>query len=215
MRLRYLQRLRNRLSPTNLRAAMNVYADSWDLDEVECPCDVHFNSWIEKNQLRNQVFYHFGSGNHHIVGATQARNGSGNRVVAVTASVEEYKSYIGLVSRNPQIARSYLAYFSDIYLTDPGVLPDFDAVTMFHLCEFYKEDTRSFGGVDDRQLLDIMTTKTRVGGHLLFYTGSFAFSRAEPIIEEWGKSSEVMLVERFKTLLVYEKLGLGAATTRQ
>ena len=113
--------------------------------------------------LKNKQIYHFGTGTHHVVGIEQAQNGSGNAVVAITASIEEYEAYIKLVPSNAQVAKSYLAYFGDIYLTNPRLLPDFDVVTMVHLCEFFFPNTASaeYGGLTDREVLDLFTDKTR------------------------------------------------------
>ena len=186
---------------------MNYWTDKWDLHEDVCPCDVHFNQWVEEQKLRNKSIYHFGTGTHHVVGVKQAENGSGNVVFAITASKEEYEAYIDLVTERAQVTKSYLAYFGDIYLTNPRLLPEFDAVTMFHLCEFFFPNTASaeYGGLTDRKVLDLFTDKTRPGGHILFYTRSMAFDKAKPIIAEWEKEKAVERVGEFKTLLVYRK----------
>jgi hypothetical protein len=94
------------------------------------------------------------------IGVEQARNGSNNRVFGITASTDEYRSYIKLVTRSPEIARTYVVYFGDIYLTNPHLLPRFDVATLFHLCEFSKAQTSErYGGLSDRDLLDLMTDK--------------------------------------------------------
>ena len=85
---------------------MNYWTDKWDLHEDICPCDVHVNDWIADQGLKNKVIYHFGTGTHHVVGIEQARNGSGNSVLSITASIEEYEAYIKLVSTNSAVAKS-------------------------------------------------------------------------------------------------------------
>lgn len=186
---------------------MNYWDAKWELQVDCCPCDVHFNEWVADRQLTGKLIYHFGSGLHHIVGAEQATNGSGNAVFCITASMGEYEAYIKLAAARPNLARSYLCYFGDVYLTNPALLPEFDAVTLFHLCEFFQPNTASaeYGGLDDRQLLDLFTDKTRVGGHILFYTGSNAFHKALPIIEAWEKAAKVERVGEFKTLLAFRR----------
>ena len=89
------------------------------------------------------------------------------------------------------MAKNYVAYFGDIYLTNPKLLPDFDVVTMVHLCEFFFPNTASeeYGGVDDRGVLDLFTAKTKPGGHILFYTKSIGFEKAKPIVATVGKGS--------------------------
>jgi hypothetical protein len=113
---------------------MNYWGQKWDLHMDVCPCDAYFNEWVEAKKLTGKTFYHFGTGTHHIIGLRQAE--LGNTVFAITASKEEYDSYVALVTENALVAKSYLAYFGDIYLSNPRLLPDFDAVTMFHLYEF-------------------------------------------------------------------------------
>ena len=78
---------------------MNFWDAKWDLDEAQCPCDIHFNQWIEANKITGKTIYHFGTGTHHIVGLTQAANGSGNVVFAITASTIEYEAYMKLAQR--------------------------------------------------------------------------------------------------------------------
>ena len=68
-------------------------------------------------------------------------------------------AYVKLVAGNSKVAKGYVAYFGDIYLTNPQLLPDFDVVTMVHLCEFFFPNTASaeYGGIDDRGVLDLFT----------------------------------------------------------
>jgi hypothetical protein len=184
---------------------MNYWTDKWDLHEDVCPCDVQFNEWAAKEKLNNKSIYHFGTGTHHVVGIKQA--GRKNRVLAITASKEEYEAYVQLVTENSGVAKSYVAYFGDIYLTNPLLLPDFDVVTMFHLCEFFFPNTASkeYGGLTDRKVLDLFTDKTKKGGHILFYTRSMAYHKTQDVIAKWEKAKPVKRVGEFKTLLVYKK----------
>ena len=186
---------------------MNYWTDKWDLDADICPCDVHFNDWVEDRKIAGKTIYHFGTGTHHVIGKRQAENGLGNVVLGITASIEEYEAYIKLVAEQSKVNKSYIAYFGDIYLTDPRLLPDFDVVTMFHLCEFFFPNTASaeYGGLTDRTKLDLFTDKLRPGGHMLFYTRSIGFEKAKAVIAEWEKQKPVERVGEFKTLLVYRK----------
>ena len=161
---------------------MNYWTDKWDLHEDVCPCDVHFNQWVEEQKLQQQIDLSTSApALHHVIGIEQARNGSGNMVFAITASKEEYQAYIDLVTERAQVTKSYLAYFGDIYLANPRLFPEFDVVTMFHLCEFFFPNTASaeYGGLTDRMVLDLFTDKTRPGGHILFYMRSMAFEKAK------------------------------------
>lgn len=188
-------------------AKMNVWEARWDLDETQCPCDIHFNEWIDVQNFNSQTIYHFGTGTHHVVGIRQTENGRGNVVFAITASIEEYEFYEQLVTEQPRVAKSYLAYFGDIYLTEPRLLPPLDIVTLFHLCEFSAPNTASsdYGGLTDLQVTTALTQTLRVGGHILFYTGSFAFPDAKKVIADWERQCAVERLGEFKTLLVYRK----------
>ncbi len=184
---------------------MNYWQDKWPLLVDVCPCDVHFNEWVAERKLRDKTIYHFGSGTHHVVGIEQAKRK--NRTLCIPASKEEYDAYIDLVTENSGVAKNYICYFGDIYLTNPRLLPELDVVTLFHLCEFFSPNTASkeYGGLTDRKLLDLLTDKVRKGGHILFYVPSNDFAKAKPIVARWEKTMPVRRVEQFKTLLVYRK----------
>jgi hypothetical protein len=184
---------------------LNTPDYKWDLHLDVCPCDAHFNEWVETHGLVGKTIYHFGTGNHHTVGRRQAE--LGNRVFAITASKEEYDAYVELVTENSRVAKSYLAYFGDIYLADSRLLPDFDVVTMFHLCEFARPNTTSteYGGLTDRALLDMMTAKTRCGGHILFYRDSNGRRAMQEMLPVWQSQQPVERLADFKTLQVFRK----------
>ena len=188
---------------------MNFWDAKWDLDEAQCPCDIHFNDWLEAEGLGRKTIYHFGTGKHHVVGIRQATNGSGNTVFGITASPEEYDAYIKLVTEQPQIAKSYLCYFGDIYLTNTALIPDLDIVALFHLGEFIWETTTTpeYGGIDDLALTRLLLSRTRRDGRVLIFTGSFAHLKAEAVARELERTGEVTFVGAYKTLLVYRKAG--------
>ena len=188
---------------------MNFWDAKWDLDEAQCPCDIHFNEWVEAHDLTSKTIYHFGTGKHHVVGVHQATNGSDNVVFGITASPEEYEAYIRLVTERPQVSKSYLCYFGDIYLTNRGLLPELDLVALFHLGEFIHESTTSpeYGGLDDLDLTRTLLGRTRPGGYVLIFTGSFAHDTAEAVAAELVRSKELSFVEAYKSLLVYRKVG--------
>lgn len=187
---------------------MNHWYMKWDLHADICPCDVHFNEWLAHEGVTASTIYHFGSGAHHVVGATQATNGSRNLVFAVTASKGEYDAYIELVNDDAAVARAYVCYYGDVYLTEPTFLPLVDVASLFHLCEFSTPETggAEYGGVDDAGLLDLITEKTRPDGHILFFEGSNGYEKSKPIIEAWSARGKAVLVERFKSLVVYRRL---------
>src|SRR5204862_5547891 len=94
---------RGRAGALDAMLKMNLWDAKWDLDEAQCPCDIHVNQWIEANRITGKTIYHFGTGMHHIVGLTQASNGSNNAVFAITASVTEYQAYVELVTEHHSI----------------------------------------------------------------------------------------------------------------
>lgn len=187
---------------------MNFWDAKWDLDEAQCPCDIHFNQWIEANKIVGKTIYHFGTGTHHIVGLTQAANGSGNAVFAITASTIEYDAFIKLAMDTPRILKTYLVYFGDIYLTDPRLLPEIDVATMFHAGEYIGTNTTTpeYGGVDDLGVTRMLLERMRPDGRLLFYTGSFAFDKAEALVSVLEAEKKVVRSGMFKSLLVCRKL---------
>ena len=187
---------------------MNLWDAKWDLDEAQCPCDIHFNQWIEANQITGKTIYHFGTGMHHIVGLTQAANGSGNTVFAITASPVEYEAYIRLAQDQPRILKSYLVYFGDAYLTNPRHIPPLDIATMFHAGEYIGANTTTpeYGGMDDLALTRLLLDRMAPGGHVLFFTGSFAFDKADAIVETLSREKKLERAGTFKSQLVCRKI---------
>ena len=193
-------------------AKLLFWDDSWDLREKECPCDVHFIEWLDREKIAGSAIYHFGTGNHHHVGIECARESRRNSVLGITAAPQEYQKYIELAIARPEVLRYYNAVFGDIYLVDPKLLPVFDVVTLFHLCEFRGERTDAYGGATDLDVANLLTDKTRPGGHILFFTSSFAFAwdgpmSAKKVIAIWEKERPVERVGEYKSLLVYRKKG--------
>ena len=186
---------------------MNYWGEQWELHPDVCPCDVHFNEWVEANGITNKVIYHFGTGTHHVVGRRQAELERATRCSPSRRRRRNTTPMCRWSSRMRGWPNPTSVYFGDIYLTNARLLPDFDVVTMFHLCEFSSPNTTSaeYGGLSDRALLDLFTEKTRSGGHILFYQGSKDFDQAQPVIAAWEKQRPVERLADFKSLLVYRK----------
>ena len=181
---------------------MNVYKDNWLRIE---PCDSQLIEWLDQQRITDAALYHFGTGGHHHVGIECAKPERRNAVFGITASPQEYDAYVKLVTGRPELLRFYNVVFGDIYLLNPKLLPTFDAVTLFHLCEFSGPQTEAYGGLTDLAVANLLTDKTRPGGHVPFYTGSMAFDKAKPVIAQWAKERPVERVGEYKTLLVYRK----------
>jgi hypothetical protein len=191
-------------------AKLAFWDDSWDLREKDCPCDVHFIEWLDENRITDATIYHFGTGGHHHVGVECAAPHRRNNVLGITAAPQEYQKYVELAIARPEVLRHYNAIFGDIYLLNGKLLPTFDVVTLFHLCEFRGEKTESYGGLTDLQVTNLLTDKTRPGGHILFFTTSFAFDwegpmSAKRVIAQWEKARPVERMGTYKSLLVYRK----------
>lgn len=177
----------------------------WDLRRDDCPCDIDFVDWFETRGASGEALFHFGTGGHHYVGARLGHGDLMASVMGITATPGEYETYIELVTSNPQLARRYVVYFGDIYSTNPALLPTFDVVTLFHLCEFRTAANDAYGGLTDAELLAVLSDRTRPGGHILFYTGSYAYAEARPIIEAWSETGAVKEVEGFRSLRIFRK----------
>jgi hypothetical protein len=112
---------------------------------------------------------------------------------------------VELVTRQPEVSKNYLAYFGDIYTSNTGLLPQFEVVTLFHLCEFRDESNSRYGAKTDDEVLDLFARHTVPNGHILFYKGSSAYRQAEPIISRWAANGEFAEVGDFKTLRIFRK----------
>ena len=103
------------------------------------------------------------------------------------------------------MGRQYKAFFGDIYQLDARMLPQFDAVTLFHLCEFRNEQNDLYGGLTDLEVAALLTDQLKPGGHVLFYTGSFAFEKAKPDIAALALSHGLQRCPDHETLWVFRK----------
>jgi len=184
---------------------LNYWNETWSLDEAQCPCDVHFVQYLQEKQARNATIFHFGTGNHHIVGLKAAENGANNAVLGITASPQEYDDYVELLIKNPRLGHTYKAYFGDIYQLDARLLPEFDYVTLFHVGEFRTPENDSYGALTDLEMTLLLADKVKLGGEILFYTGSFAYDKAEAVAGELAKARPFGPAGDYKTLKVYRK----------
>ena len=184
---------------------LNIHLDTWHLNVDWCPCDVHFNEFIEAEGIRDAAIFHFGTGAHHVVGLAAAEGGRNNAVFAVTASIGEYESYVKLLVDRPEIGRAYKAYFGDVYQLDRRLLPAFDLATLFHLCEYRSEAQDAYGALTDLELAEVLVDGLKPGGRILFYTGSTAFAQARSVIAELEERRPLAREADFKTLRVYRK----------
>ena len=146
-------------------APLHIWNGSWDLRENECPCDIHLINWLDEKQIRDATIFHFGTGAHHHVGIECARPERRNAVLGVTASLEEHKAYVTLAINRPDVLRFYTAIFGDIYLLNEKLLPTFDVVTLFHLCEVRREQNDAYGAMTDLEITRLLTSNSAWWAH--------------------------------------------------
>jgi hypothetical protein len=201
---------------------MNYSETPWALSEEECPCDLHFVEYLVSKNIEGKLIFHFGTGNHHIVGKTNHQRGNPNEIIATTLCKQESDSYIDFVIRNPVAANFYKVLFADIYTLSARMLPSFDLVTLFHLAEGYDQPpnydgtyisnaapgTRlnsAYARLNDVTLLELFLQKLTPAGKLFFYPGSDAFRepyQAGKIISDFIRERKMVVEEQYKSLLI-------------
>ena len=182
---------------------LNYWEWSWPLMAETCPCDVHFVEYLQAHRVNDKVIFHFGTGEHHILGKKNNGTGRTNEILAITASPVEYYKNIQIIIDNPSVARTYKVFFGDIYTLTPRIIPDFDLVTLFHLCEFYDEERSAYAQLDDASLLELFLSKLKPEGKIFFYKQSSHFDEAQAIIEDFVQEGKMTQVDEYKSLLVY------------
>ena len=186
---------------------LNYRNTTRSLDEKQCPCDIHFCDYLEEKGIKGKSVFHFGTGNHHILGLRNARSGNNNAILGITASPDEYQAYIKLLIENPTLGATYKAYFGDIYQLDGRLLPPLDFASLFHIGEYRTEHNDTYGALTDTEMTLVCADRLKPGGEIHFYTGSFAYDKAEAAGVELVKSRGMQQVGRYKSLMIYKKPG--------
>lgn len=181
---------------------LNVSQAAWALHRDICPCDVDFIEYLRDRGVGGRTVFHFGTGAHHVVGIENARTKRPNQVLGITASRGEYDAYIDHVVADPGIANSYKVLFADIYTLDARILPRFDVVTLFHLCEFYDPAASAYAPLDDRALVDLFRGKLNPGGRLCFYLGSNGRDTMLRLVGSFIAKGKLAIDEVFRPLLI-------------
>jgi hypothetical protein len=186
---------------TEQRMKFAVYPQSWQLRPDRCPCDLDFVDYIRTRSVSHQSIFHFGSGEHHIVGR-QSSLDAPNDVLSITTSPREHAAYINLVMEQPEIAAHYKVLFADIYTLTATMLPRFDVVTLFHLHEF-SPPSGSYACLDDESLLALFCDKLQDGGRIIFYRGSDGFAQTRLVLDSAVATGRLAPIEQFASLSVY------------
>jgi SAM-dependent methyltransferase len=200
-------------------AGMKTYRrrSAWALDARDCPCDLQLVEYLQRLNVSDRSIFHFGSGAHHWIGRENQKLAQPNQILAITASHPEHEAYVKLVLQEREIERNYKVLFSDIYTLDARNLPNFDIVTLFHLCEFYLPDQAAFLRHDDRSLLAMFVEKLNADGIVILYDRSNDWAQAKLLIEALIASQVVEPVDTYKNLRIYRRQGhhlTGAAIDR-
>ena len=186
---------------------LNYWNATWSLDEKQCPCDIHLCDYLEDKKINGKTVFHFGTGNHHILGLRNAKSGLNNAILGITASPDEYQAYIKLLIENPTLGATYKAYFGDIYQLDGRLLPELDIASLFHVGEYRTEHNDKYGALTDTQMIMVCAGRLKPGGEIHFYTGSFAYDKtfeAAALMLDSGKFTEM---PNYKSLQIFKKKG--------
>lgn len=194
-----------------LPSRLNVAEEAWPLRVDLCPCDTDFVAWLAARRIAGKAIFHFGTGAHHIVGIENAKLRRPNHILGVTASASEYARYVELVSADPALAIAYKAMFLDIYTLDAALLPAFDIVALFHLCEFHDPVRSAYAPLDDRALLAMFLERLAPGGRILFYLGSNGRDAMLRLVGRFIAAGRLAVDERVGGLLVCTKARPGRA----
>jgi hypothetical protein len=186
-----------------LRYRWHLPADySWALRPDVCPCDADFCDYLRERDIAKKSIFHFGSGGHHVVGLRNRVDRLENEILAITASPREHAQYVERVVREPSFGKHYKVLFADIYDLAHRSLPEFDLVTLFHLCEF-SPMAGQLRRMDDAVVMELFRSKLGAGGRLLFYEGSLGRPGTERIIERAVAEGKISFEEKYRSLLVY------------
>jgi hypothetical protein len=182
---------------------MRILPRSWPLWPRMCACDLHFCDFLQERTIRSKSIFHFGTGGHHIVGLRNRIDGMSNVILGVTVSPNEIKSYMKLVVRDPILGQNYKVLFGDIHDLQAASLPNFDLVTLFHLCEFGSA-TESGHLLSDEGVFRLFTSKLKPGGLLALYPQSLGYRRLRPIIEAAMAAGTLKHSEDYKSLKILQ-----------
>lgn len=176
----------------------------YELSPDICPCDLHLVEYLKQEQIEGKTLFHFGTGAHHTIGLENAKLATPNFILGVTAAEPEHGRYVNMAVADPLLAKHYKVLFADIYTVHEKLLPNFDVVLLFHLCEFYMPKYADRLHHDDESLLRMFVSKTQSGGRLLFYRGSFAWPRAEVLVNKLVNEGLLKPAGEYKQLSVFK-----------
>lgn len=175
----------------------------WPLQPSRCPCDLQLVELLRTRGIGGRTIFHFGTGAHHYVGLQNRTLASPNQILGITASAREHQAYVDLAIAHRDLGKTYKVWFADIYTLTAALLPSFDIVTLFHLCEYTMPDDAAFVHHDDESLLRLFVSKLAPGGFVCFYTGSYRWSSAQPIVERLERDGVIHRVDAYESLVMF------------
>lgn len=205
IKLLYAIGLKRPVVLNNLGMGFFQETSTWRFDPKRCPCDLYFVEYIHELKIHGKNIFHFGTGEHHLIGLENQKLAEPNEIMGITASALEQQSYIKLVIKDSSLSKFYKVLFGDIYTLTARNLPMFDIVTLFHLCEFYIPENAPLVHQNDESLIQLFLDKLNPEGHIIFYTGSFAWGTAKSIVESFVEAGKIKKTHEYKTLLFYSK----------
>jgi hypothetical protein len=184
---------------------LNYWKDSWPLVTERCPCDQHFQDYLTERAIGGRAIFHFGTGAHHLLGRENLRAEPPNEILGITASKGEYDAYVDFIVHHPQAANHYKVLFADIYTLSPQLLPHFDLVTLFHLCEFYDPHKSAYARLNDGSLLDLFISRLLPGGRIFFFkdAGKNAGAETTALLDARVVAGRLIRVEDYKSLMIF------------
>lgn len=180
---------------------MRIVPHSWPLWARMCPCDLHFCDFLQQRNIRSRSIFHLGTGGHHLVGLRNRVDDMGNVILGVTVSPDEIRRYVKLVVRDPILGQNYKVLFANVHDFAAASLPDFDLVTLFHLCEL-GSPTGSGHLLSDEGVLSLFTSKLRPGGLLATYRESLGYPRLRPMIAAAMAAGRLEHLENYMSLQI-------------
>lgn len=188
-------------------AGMVYYSKYWS-DEAACG-DRALLQYLESTEARLPAaerralrVFHMGTGGHHLLGLANRARPAAQRhsIYAVTASPEEYSTYMALCIADGALGQHYHVWFGDAYNLRPEFVPDaLDVVLLPHLGEYYTvanhsepaftapgaaTDRSRYALLDDRALLALLVRKMAPGARLLAHNMTSGWPTATRLIAE-------------------------------
>ena len=107
--------------------------------------------------------FHFGTGDHHDAGLANMRLSESRRrqILAITASAQEYKSYMKLLERDSTISRWYHVLYGDAFQLNARLLPPLDSVALFRVGEHSKHASQ------EHVMIKQVIARLKLGGKVL------------------------------------------------